>query len=191
MKAGYMKYKSRDKKPKYPSEISMNMHGNIVESMKIKLPNLEKTSNTKNATAINAKSQNQRCEVYDCDIQKLMRLLADIATNLWRARNRKDVKELDSISDNIRKALRHYEAAWDLFINAGFEILDHTNEPYVEGSDLKVIAFQPMSGYGTETVAETIKPTIYFKNQKIQKGEVIVAMPIKDNHTKENNERNK
>ena len=110
-------------------------------------------------------------------------MLADIATNLWRARNKQEANETSNVSNETKKMLRHYEASWDLLTNAGFEICDHTNEAYPEGSTLKVIAFQPMPGYGSLTVAETIKPTIYFKDKKIQEGEVIVAMPIKKDTT--------
>ena len=182
-----MSRKPREKKPGYSGKISINNPDNIFDFIKTKLPNIKTVFKSKNTTSVHNKNKKQRCEVWNCDISKLIKLLADIATNLWRARNRINAEELDNIPEHVRKAARHYEASWDLLINAGFEVCDHTNEPYAGGSDLKVVAFQPMPGYGTETVAETIKPTIYFKNQKIQKGEVIVAMPIKDSYTNEGN----
>ncbi|MGD0572923.1 MAG: hypothetical protein ABSB11_07855 [Sedimentisphaerales bacterium] len=166
-------------------EIRISLPGGIFENMKIKLPAITKDSHAKEGKSFES-NRNMKCEALDCEIPKLLGLLADIATNLWRARNRNDAKEQNAISDNIRKILRHYDNAWGLLVNSGFEIHDHTNEPYAHGADLKVIAFQPMPGYGTETIAETIKPTIYFKNHKIQRGEVIVAMPIKDDGANKN-----
>ena len=42
---------------------------------------------------------------------------------------------------------------------------------------LKVLAFQPTPGLTRERIVETIKPTIYFADQTLQMGEVIVATP--------------
>lgn len=125
---------------------------------------------------ISVTQSRKRCEMWDCDISQIIKLLTSIATNLWRARLTA-LDKTSNVSDGLRKTLRHYEASWDLLINSGFEICDHTDEPYPEGSSLKVIAFQPMPGYGKLTVAQTIKPTIYFNEKKVQEGEVIVAIP--------------
>jgi len=174
------KSKNEDQKP--GNEINITLPGNLLGAMNIKLPSSKHKSNSQKG-AITSSNKNYRCEVWDCEISKLICLLADIATNLWRARNKQEANEPPNVSNETKKMLRHYEASWDLLTNAGFEICDHTNEAYPEGSTLKVIAFQPMPGYGSLTVAETIKPTIYFKNKKIQEGEVIVAMPIKKDTT--------
>ena len=179
-----MSKKAKNEKEKLGNEVNINIPGNIFGKMKLKIPKNKGNATSKEKFSVPSNKSN-RCEMWDCDISKIMRLLADVGTNLWRAK-KKNVEGSDDISDELRKTLRHYGASWDLLINAGFEICDHTDEAYPEGSPLKVIAFQPMAGYGSLTVAETIRPTIYFNDKKIQEGEVIVAMPIKDD-SKENN----
>ena len=179
-----MPKKANNKKEKLENEVNIDIPGNIFGKMKLKIPK-SKSNATSNESLSAPSNKSNRCEMWDCNISKIIRLLADIATNLWRAK-KKNVEDSDDISDELRKVLRHYGASWNLLTNSGFEICDHTNEAYPEGSPLKVIAFQPMAGYGSLTVAETIKPTIYFNDKKIQEGEVIVAMPIKDD-SKENN----
>jgi hypothetical protein len=42
---------------------------------------------------------------------------------------------------------------------------------------LKVVTSQPAPGIARETVIETIKPTIYWQQQIIQTGEVVIATP--------------
>lgn len=179
--------KSKKENQKLGNEINITLPGGFFGALSLKLPsNKHKSSSTEGAKS--PSNKNYRCEVWDCEISKLVCLLGDIATNLWRARNRREANGLAAVSNEIKKMLRHYEATWDIITNAGFEICDHTNEAYPEGSSLKVIAFQPMAGYGSLTVAETVKPTIYFKGKKIQEGEVIVAMPVKEDATGINKE---
>lgn len=174
----------QSKKENQKSGSKIDIIGGLLGSINLKLPNIKHKSNPKKDVIVSS-NKNYRCEVWDCEISGLMLLVGNVATNLWRARKR-NIEELNGIPDELKKTLRHYGASWDLLINAGFEIRDHTNEAYPEGSTLKVIAFQPMAGYGSLTVAETIKPTVYFKDKKIQEGEVIVAMPIKDDTTEKN-----
>jgi hypothetical protein len=79
----------------------------------------------------------------------------------------------------MRRAYRHLESTWDALAQAGVQIRDHTGEPVPEGGiyALKTIAFQPTPGLSRETAIETIKPTIYYKDQMIQMGEVIIGTP--------------
>lgn len=99
--------------------------------------------------------------------------LAELATGLWRLRE----GMLRVEPNEGRPASRHLEAIWDLLMQAGFEIQDHTRSPYDPGLSLKVLAFQPTPGLARETVIETIKPTIYWNDERIQMGEVIVGTP--------------
>ena len=118
-------------------------------------------------------------EMCSSNASDLLDLFAGIATNLWKIKNRKDIKDCSSISGDLRKAFRHYETAWDLLANEGFEIRDHINKKYVAGMALKVIAFQPSSSVHIEMISETIKPSIFYNDKLIQMGEVIVKTPEK------------
>jgi len=107
----------------------------------------------------------------------LLGLVANVATGLWRARKRMLPDGQAEPPDELRGAYRHVEATWDALISAKVEVRDHTGERYVPGMALKVIAFQPTRGVALEVIDETIKPSVYYGNLLIQRGEVIVATP--------------
>jgi len=157
--------RKKDKKPRHSSKININMPGNIFGNMKP--PNLQAISQQKKAV----------CEVLDCELPKMIGLLADIATCLWRMRDKFKKINIDDLPDEITKANRHLESIWDTLKSAKVEIRGHTNEKYVPGMALKVIAFQPTSSVQTEKIAETIKPSVFYKDILIQVGEVVVATP--------------
>jgi hypothetical protein len=110
-------------------------------------------------------------------LKERMLFVADVGTGLWRLRQKMIEPGTDRPLDEMRRAYRHFESVWDALTQAGVQIQDHTDAPYDSGMSLKVIAFQPMPGLRREKVIETIKPTIYYKEQPIQMGEVIVGTP--------------
>ena len=79
--------------------------------------------------------------------------------------------------DEMKRAYRHLESTWDALTQAGVEIIDHTGVPFDAGLALKVIAYQPLPDVSRERVLETLKPTVYFRQERLQMGEVIVATP--------------
>jgi hypothetical protein len=104
--------------------------------------------------------------------------IADIVTQAWRAR----VKMIDPASREVRedmkRIIRHVEAILSSCAAMGFELKDHTGDGFDYGLPLRVVGTQPTSGLARETVLETLKPTIYWRNHIIQQGEVIVGTPV-------------
>lgn len=132
-----------------------------------------------------ARALEQQAKVVPADPAKLAeerkqrRMLADVCTGLWRARQKMVQPGTDRPREEMRRVYRHFEAAWDAFKQAGVEVRDHLGEPYSDGSGLDVAAFEPRAGITRETVVDTIKPTICFNGQLIQTGQVIVGTPEK------------
>lgn len=112
-------------------------------------------------------------------------LLADIATNLWRLRQKMLQPGTDLPLEEMRRAYRPFEAAWNSLLGAGIEVLDHTGNPFHSGLLLHVLAFEPTPGIVQETVIETVRPTVYYKQQLVQSGEVIVGVSELTNHSVE------
>jgi hypothetical protein len=104
-------------------------------------------------------------------------VMTAIATNVWKAKS----KMLDTVSGEVREEMkrvyRHVEAALDNLREIGLEVKDHTGDAFDYGQSLKVISTQPTQGITRETVIETIKPTIYWQQQLVQTGEVVIATP--------------
>lgn len=113
-----------------------------------------------------------------------------MATNVWRIRS----KLLDSTTteareeiskDDLRKLSRYIDATLEAFNGMGFEIKDRTGEIFDYGLPEKVVTAQPREGLSKEMIVETIRPTIYFKDQIAQQGEVVIATPVSDSAKKE------
>ncbi len=111
------------------------------------------------------------------DEAEYRRLLTDMATNLWRLKQKMLKPGTGEPLEEMRRAYRSFEAAWDTLLSAGVEVQEHTGSPFNSGLLLHVLAFQSTPGLEQETVLETIRPTVYYKQQLIQPGEVIVGTP--------------
>jgi hypothetical protein len=79
--------------------------------------------------------------------------------------------------EEMKRAYRHFESVWDALSEEGVKIYDHTGEIFDLGRSLQVMSFQPTVGLTRDMIIETIKPTIYFKDNLVQTGEVIVGTP--------------
>jgi hypothetical protein len=106
-----------------------------------------------------------------------VRPMADIATHAWKAQ----AKMLDAASGEVREEMkrvhRHIEFILAAIEAIGVEIKDHTGDAFDYGLPLKVVTTQPTADIVQDKVIETIKPTIYWRNQIIQMGEVVLATP--------------
>jgi hypothetical protein len=109
--------------------------------------------------------------------QGILRGLADIATNAWRARSKMLDGASGEVRDEMKRVFRHIEGILETFKEMGLEIKDHTGDPFDYGLPLKVVTTQPTQGIVKESVLETIKPTIYWQKQIIQMGEVVITTP--------------
>ena len=101
------------------------------------------------------------------------RSLADVATSIWRLRNRVAAAP----EETPRSVSRHLEMAWDALTQAGVEIRDHVGEPFDLGLSLTVVAYQPTPGLTREQVVEAIRPSVFLGDRTFQTGEVIVGTP--------------
>jgi hypothetical protein len=104
--------------------------------------------------------------------------LAQLGTGLWRLKESMVAPGTDEPLEEMRRAWRHFESLWELLAEMGIEIPDHTGSPYQAGMTVGVVAFQPTEGVTHERIIETIRPTIYYKKQILQVGEVVVASPL-------------
>jgi hypothetical protein len=111
------------------------------------------------------------------DNDNICRLLADLATGLWRLRRRLLDPATGEPLDKTNRPLRDVDALCDRLREEQVEIQDHTGALYDPTLSLRVAAFQPTPGLDQDRVLETLKPTLYWRQQRIQIGEVIVGIP--------------
>lgn len=99
---------------------------------------------------------------------------ADLATHVWRARNR-----LGAAPPEVaRRTLRHLDAATETLRELAVTSKDWLNEPYDPGLPLKVISFQPTEGLARDTIIEIVRPAVFWRQRLVQSGEVVVGRPL-------------
>ena len=103
--------------------------------------------------------------------------MADIATNAWKAKSRMLDPATGNVRDGMSRIYRHVDGILESLQSMGLEVKDHTGDAFDYGLPLKVVTAQPTPGITREIVLETIKPTIFWLQQIIQTGEVVIATP--------------
>jgi hypothetical protein len=104
-------------------------------------------------------------------------VMADLATNLWRVTKKLTGEQNGDAARGRRMASRHAQAAQESLAEAGIQVQDHDGTPFHPGLSLDVIAYEARPGTVSETVVETVRPSVYRAGRCIQTGQVIVAQP--------------
>ena len=105
------------------------------------------------------------------------RLVVELATELWRLRNKVTKEGSDEPRDEFRRLFRHVTSAWDTLADSQVEVHTHTGQIFRSGLAVEVLAFQPTEGISRETIIETVRPSVYFHGRHVQHGQVIVGTP--------------
>lgn len=119
-----------------------------------------------------------RASLHTFDFGKFLTQLFPVVDSLWKAESRWSKADQTEQGGSLKHLGRNLKAGLDALHAAGFEVKDHTQERYVEGSRVEVLAFQPVEGIRQPTVIETLKPTIYFQDRLVRPGQVIVGKPV-------------
>lgn len=99
--------------------------------------------------------------------------LAKAVTNLWKAQRRLE----DGGSRLVQQTGRYLRNCHDDLAGAGLVVQDHDRLPFHAGLSLEVIEWQDVPGLRVETVVRTVRPSVYFRDHRIQMGQVIVGVP--------------
>ncbi len=102
-------------------------------------------------------------------------MIGHVSLQLWRARRRIG----SSPPKAVRDIGRFLDSAVEALVKAGVQIKDHTNENVTGGEAFEVLAAEKVPGLARSQVIETVRPTVYFKDSLIQRGQVIVGQPSK------------
>jgi hypothetical protein len=94
--------------------------------------------------------------------------LAELATSVWRLRNKASNGPLE----------RHVRAVVDALTDVGIETRRYDEVAFAPGLKVRVLAFQPTAGLEREQIIETIRPAVYLHGQPVRLAEVIVGTPL-------------
>ncbi|WP_157251322.1 hypothetical protein [Nonomuraea typhae] len=105
--------------------------------------------------------------------------LADAVTNLWSARRKLSQPRADGRrpTQEAKQAGRYLRNSGEAFAEAGLVVQDHDGDAFHPGRSLEVLVFEDDPALTTETVLETVRPSIYLHDRRIQMGQVIVGRP--------------
>lgn len=110
--------------------------------------------------------------------------LLGAAIGIWRA-----LRKLDQGSGqgtgalsaaDLRQVRRQVHASRQALAGDGLEIQEHDGMPFDAGQSLEALVIQDEPGLDRETVLETVRPSVYFRGERIQMGQVIVGRPAPD-----------
>jgi hypothetical protein len=102
--------------------------------------------------------------------------LADAATNLWRAQRRL-TRDGEKPTAKDRQTGRYLVTCREMLASSGLVIQDHDGDQVHPGRSIEVLTFEEDPALPGEVVRETVRPTIYLHDRRIQVGQVIVAGP--------------
>lgn len=104
-------------------------------------------------------------------------LVLQIGNAIWRLEQRIVDRNTGTTREEYRKLTRHLESISNALRTFDVQIQNHTDQPFVTGLALDVVAFEPCESIQQEIVIETVAPSIYIGNKKLQTGKVIVGTP--------------
>ncbi|MFB6718742.1 hypothetical protein ACFCV3_01200 [Kribbella sp. NPDC056345] len=107
--------------------------------------------------------------------------LAEAATSLWRAQRK--LTQAGRSAEN-RQTGRYLRTCAEALAAAGLVVQEHDGTTFNAGRALDVLVYQDDPVVTEETIVETVRPSVYYHDRQIQRGEVIVARPIADESTK-------
>jgi hypothetical protein len=151
--------------------------------MKIRVP--RQFGAGQDATPLGAAGQPEELEsrndipptIMAIDGAQFLAFLGDVATNAWKGQVRLSKWPSAELPAERKRLERHFESILSSLERFGVRVTDHTGQPYDYGQLLKVVAAQPQEGVAKEVVTETIRPSVHWREQLIQHGEVIIATP--------------
>lgn len=109
--------------------------------------------------------------------EESIRFLSDLSLSLWRLEKKMTKPGTNQPLDGMLHAYSSLTSIWNILIQAGVTVREHTGLLYEPGLPLAVIGYESNSEILEPTIIKTIKPTVYLHGNPVQYGEVIVGLP--------------
>jgi molecular chaperone GrpE (heat shock protein) len=72
---------------------------------------------------------------------------------------------------------RHVQTAWDALEAGGVSVHDPRGERYDPGMAVNPVTYIPDASVPPNTIVETLKPSVFWKDVLVQRADVILAAP--------------
>jgi hypothetical protein len=117
------------------------------------------------------------------DASTLAKALITIAGQAWRQETAltdrvSSETKLELSTQEIRKLANALDAIKQAIEELGIRVKDRCNEDFHAGLPDQVITEEPREGISKERIIRTIRPTIFWHQTMVQRGEIDIAVPI-------------
>ena len=117
------------------------------------------------------------------DVSALSKALIAVAGQAWRQETALTDPELgepklELSTQEIRKLANALDAIKQAIEELGIRVKDRCNEDFHAGLPDQVITEEPREGISKERIIRTIRPTIFWHQTMVQRGEIDIAVPI-------------
>lgn len=109
--------------------------------------------------------------------EESIRFLCDLSLSLWRLEKKMTKPGTDQPMEEMFHAYSCLTSIWNILIQSGVTVRDHTGLLYEPGLPLVIIEYQEISEISAPKIIRTIKPTVYLHGDPVQYGEAIVGLP--------------
>ncbi len=108
--------------------------------------------------------------------EESIRFLSDLSLCLWRLEKKMTKPGTDEPLEEMSNAFSSLTSVWNILIQSGVSVREHTGLVFDSGLPLKVIGYQEILGMSEPKIIETIKPTVYLHGNPVEYGEVIIGI---------------
>jgi hypothetical protein len=101
----------------------------------------------------------------------------DIAIHAWRMQRRMTDRVTKEVKEEHKAMHRSVAGIQETLTAMGFTVRDREGDFYDYGLPEKVVAAEKRAGISREMVVETIRPSVFFGDQLLKPGEIVIAVP--------------
>lgn len=103
-----------------------------------------------------------------------------VCNGIWRIQQNVNLSIKEQSTSRLLRTKRHVDTLVEQIGTLGYSFKDHTGEVYDTGNKIMVLSTEPTEGLTSEKVIETVKPSVFYKGELLQSGEVIVGTPLSE-----------
>jgi hypothetical protein len=108
---------------------------------------------------------------------KVAAAFCDVAIHTWRMQRRMTDRVTKEVKEEHKTMYRSVAGILEALTGMGFTVRDREGDFYDYGLPEKVVAAEKRAGISREMVVETIRPSIFYGDQLLKPGEIVIAVP--------------
>lgn len=101
----------------------------------------------------------------------------DVAIHTWRMHRRMTDRVTKEVKEEHKTMHRSVAGILEALTGLGFTVRDREGDFYDYGLPEKVVAAEKRAGISREMVVETIRPSVFYGDQLLKPGEIVIAVP--------------